>query len=144
MLSDALNMPEALAILYRNAGPVSRRKALTKAVQYLMQVNEKRIRGNVKPDGAAMAARADNWKGKMFPRLPDYMQRWLQNDLAQIGFSGRMGRVASNHQLGNSVQYPNYTADLPVRELLGINGDDAERVKSIFLEYLTDGTGMRR
>jgi phage virion morphogenesis protein len=139
MLAEGLKLPEALAILYRNAGPVSRRKALAKAAQYLLQVNRKRIRANVTPEGAAMAARTDAWKGKMFPRLPEYLQRWLQNDLAQVGFSGRMGWVASNHQFGRSVAYPHYTSDLPVRELLGINAEDAEHIKAIVLQQLMEG-----
>lgn len=139
MLSEALDMPAALAILYRNAGPVSRRKALIKASTYLMQVNKRRMRANVSPSGEAMTARTDSEKGKMFTRLPDYLQRWLQADLAQIGFAGRMGWVASNHQFGRAVTYPNYTTDLPVRELLGISAVDAEQVKRIFLDEIMAG-----
>lgn len=139
MLSDTLDMPAALAILYRNAGPVTRRKALTKTSLYLMQVNKRRIRANITPEGAPMEARVDSWEGKMFQHLPDYLQKWLQADLAQIGFAGRMGWVASNHQFGRIVPYPHYTADLPVRQLLGINEVDAEQVKRIFLDEMMAG-----
>ena len=139
MLAADLKLPAALAILYRNAGPVTRRKALTKASLYLMQVNKRRIKANRSPDGSAMTERLDTEKGRMFRHLPAYLQRSLHADLAHIGFAGRMGWVASHHQLGQSVRYPNYTADLPVRELLGINGEDAEQVKRIVLEHLMDG-----
>lgn len=50
-------LPEALAILYRNAGPVTRRRALKKASVFLQAENKKRIKANVEPDGSPMAAR---------------------------------------------------------------------------------------
>lgn len=50
-------LPEALAILYRNAGPVTRRRALKTAAAYLQAENKKRIKANVEPDGSPMAAR---------------------------------------------------------------------------------------
>ncbi|SKA81245.1 hypothetical protein SAMN02745130_02182 [Thiothrix eikelboomii] len=50
-------LPEALALLYRNAGPVTRRRALKKASVFLQAENKKRIKANVEPDGSPMAAR---------------------------------------------------------------------------------------
>lgn len=139
MLNDSLNMPDALTILYRNAGPVSRRRALIKALRYLMSSNKRRIKNNLNSDGAAMEPRRNSSEGKMFKRLPTHMNHWLKADLAQLGFVGRMGWIASNHQFGRSVDYKNYTTELPIRELLGISGSDFEHIKGIFLEHLTAG-----
>lgn len=50
-------LPESLAILYRNAGPVTRRRALKKASMFLQAENKKRIKANVEPEGSPMAAR---------------------------------------------------------------------------------------
>lgn len=58
LVNDSSNqLPEALAILYRNAGPVTRRRALKKAGAYLQAENKKRIKANVEPAGNLMAAR---------------------------------------------------------------------------------------
>lgn len=57
LVDDANTLPEALAVLYRNAGPVTRRIALKKASVYLQDANKKRIKSNIEPDGTPMAAR---------------------------------------------------------------------------------------
>ncbi|WP_298606928.1 hypothetical protein [uncultured Thiothrix sp.] len=57
LIADSNQLPEALAILYRNAGPVTRRRALKKASAFLQAENKKRIKANVEPDGSPMAAR---------------------------------------------------------------------------------------
>lgn len=57
LVDDANTLPEALAVLYRNAGPVTRRRALKKAAAYLQDVNKKRIKANIELDGTPMAAR---------------------------------------------------------------------------------------
>lgn len=59
MLADDLKLPESLLILLENVGPVTRRKALREASQYLLKQNRQRMSANVTPDGLPMLPRQD-------------------------------------------------------------------------------------
>jgi len=135
MLNDALTLPDSFLLLLKNAGPVTRRKALRKAVTYLKKENTRRIKANVEPDGSRMVHRKQGSR-RMFQSISKQIKRVSRGDNAEFGFYGRTGWVASNHQYGRSVKTKTHDIPLPVRELLGINDADQLVVRDIFLAEL--------
>lgn len=140
MLNDAqqLDLPDAFLILLKNAGPVTRRKAEIEMTRYFIRRSKKDIRQNKEPGGASMTARKQG-RGRMFKKIAKHMKRVSRGDVHQVGFFGRAGTVASNHQYGRTVKTPDYDIPLPVRVLLGTTGEDAEAFKNIMLRHVMGG-----
>ena len=130
-----MELQTALLQLLNAFGPVTRRTALREIASYLMRSNRQRIRGNVQPDGSAMTAR-QRGKGRMFRKIGGMMQQHVSADEASVGFSGRTGWVASNHQLGRSIRKGKSVLNFPVRELLGLNETDRAAVQNILLKHI--------
>ena len=138
LTASPISMPESLLQLFKNAGPVTRRLALREAMAYLATANRKRIRNNVQPDGTAMKSRKQGSK-RMFAKIAKQLKRFQRGDNGELGFFGRTGWVAANHQYGRTVKTPTHDIKMPVRELLGISAVDVEAVQAIFLKHLMRG-----
>lgn len=138
LTATPISMPESLLQLLKNTGPVTRRLALREAMTYLAKANRKRIRDNVSPDGKAMQGRKQGSK-RMFAKIAKQLKRFQRGDFGELGFYGRTGWVAANHQYGRTVITPTHDIKMPVRELLGISDADIEAVQAIFLKHLMQG-----
>jgi len=124
---DADNALESQLIqLLRRMGPVSRRTALRDIARYLKQQQQSRISRNVSPDGTAMLK---HQRGKkMFRNMGGLIKTRANERKAEIGFYGRVGHVASRHQLGQTLQYGDWRFELPIRELMGLPKKDSQAI----------------
>lgn len=138
LTASPVSMPGSIQQLLKNAGPVTRRLALREAMTYLAASNRKRIRSNVSPDGSSMLARKKGSQ-RMFTKIAKQLKRFQRGDNGELGFFGRTGWVAANHQYGRTVKTPRYDIDMPVRELLGISDEDAQAIQAIFMKHLMKG-----
>lgn len=114
------------------------REIMRDVARYLLLANRQRISRNVQPDGSAMPRR-QNGAGRMFRKIGGHLRQRVNADSASIGFSGRTGWVATNHQLGRSVRRGNYRVDLPVRELLGLPAADQRAIATRIMTHLNGG-----
>ncbi len=133
-----MGLDDALQQLLNNFGPVTRRSALREIASYFMRSNRKRIRSNVQPGGASMTPRQGRG-GRMFRKIGRMMRQQVTADAAQVGFSGRTGWVATNHQLGRVIRNAGQTLHYPVRLLLGADEEDRAAVLAIVLKYIGRG-----
>ena len=133
-----MELQDVLSKMLNNFSAATRRAALREIARYLLLSNRKRIRANVQPDGSAMQARKDG-AGRMFRKIGRQMQQRATADQAEVGFAGRTGWVATNHQLGRSIRQGKYTVNFPVRELLGLDEADRKAVRDILIKYVGVG-----
>ena len=129
-----MEMQQAVLSLLNTFSAAKQRVALREIARYLLRANRSRISRNVEPDGSKMAARQAG-KRRMFRKIGRFMQQRTSTDRAEVGFSGSTGKIATNHQLGRSIRVGTYTADFPVRELLGLNAADQQGVMQILLKH---------
>ena len=133
-----MELQSVLLQLLNNFGAATRRDALREIARYLLLSNRKRIRANAQPDGSAMQARK-NGAGRMFRKIGRQMQHRATADQAEVGFAGRTGWVATNHQLGRSIRQGKYTVNFPGRELLGLDETDRKAVHGIIIKHIAEG-----
>ncbi|RVU83828.1 phage virion morphogenesis protein [Leucothrix sargassi] len=141
LTASFISMPNSLDMLLKNAGPVTRRKALREALTYLRRINVKRIKSNLTPDGLPMKDRSKG-TGKMFRSITKQMKRIQRGDFAELGFYGSAGRLAANHHYGRTIKTKTHDIEMPVRKLLGINIQDAKAVHAIFIKHLLQGVQL--
>lgn len=120
--------------------PANRRKALREIAQYLMRSNRKRLKANLQPSGGAMKARQHGSR-KMFQKMGKSLKQTVRSDEANIGYFDSAGKIATNHQLGKTLNRKlssgrTLQIELPVRELLGLDDEDQAAVHAIFVKHL--------
>lgn len=133
-----MELQDVLSKMLNNFSAATRRAALREIARYLLLSNRKRIRANVQPDGGAMQVRKHG-AGRMFRKIGRQMRQRVNADQAEVGFAGRTGWVATNHQLGRSIRQGNYTVSFPVRELLGLDETDRKAVHDILIRHIAAG-----
>ena len=138
LTASFISMPTSIDMLFKRAGPVTRRKALREALTYLRRANVKRIKSNRTPDGLPMKSRTKG-TGRMFRSITNQMKRIQRGDFAELGFYGSAGRLAATHHYGRTVKTKTHDIEMPVRKLLGINIPDAKAVHDIFMKHLLQG-----
>ncbi|OAE63683.1 phage virion morphogenesis protein [Achromobacter insolitus] len=127
-----------------------RRSVNVKVGQALRRSQVKRITQQKQPDGSAYPARKQkkNLRGKrgrvkrraMFLKLKGsrHLRAIANTDAAQVGFLGKVARIARVHQRGQNDRPGPDMPDVryPRRELLGFTADDIELVKDTLLKHL--------
>jgi len=153
-VADDLTQLELWAApLLAKLAPAHRRQLARTIALDLRRAQQQRIAAQRAPDGTPYAARKQRTaslrekrsairrkKRAMFVKLRT--ARWLKatvtNEGAEVGFFGRVARLARVHQEGNwdHVTRGGPTVRYPIRPLLGFTAQDRERVRAHLLEYL--------
>jgi len=138
MLADDQITAGLLKVL-THLSPVGRKKAMRELMTFLRKSNRQRIKANKAPDGSNFAPRK-NKKGKMFKKIGKSIQIKADANSGEIGFYGRAGEVASNHQYGKRIKFKRGEQtgffDLAKRELLGLSDQDKRQASEIIIKHL--------
>jgi phage virion morphogenesis protein len=154
-VADDLTQLELWATpLLAKLAPSQRRQLARTVALDLRRAQQRRIAAQEAPDGTPYSPRkqrAESLRDKrgairrrknaMFAKLRT--ARWLKtnvtNEEAEVGFFGRVARLARIHQEGGEdrVSRDGPMAKYPARPLLGFTAQDRERVREILLEHLT-------
>lgn len=132
--------------------PTSRNKLARSLGQALRRSQQQRIIAQQNPDGSKYAPRRKrNLRGKqgrmkqkvkMFEKLRTASFLKVQSDgyAVNIGFSGRVARIARVHQYGLRDRPESGARDVKyeMRVLLGFTGTDLDKIRDGLLNYLTD------
>lgn len=101
------------------------------------------------PDGAAWAPRARDRHGKVRTtakmmvglRAARRLKATATQDGSEIGWTGRMARIASVHHHGGvdfvDRKASDTTARYPVRRLIGVTAEEGAQVRALVLEHLS-------
>lgn len=141
MLTPMASLEPLLQQLLQNTNRATQRLALREIARYLLKANQQRIRRNVQANGKAMTPAQH--KQRMFKRMGKYLKADTQASGASVDFQGKAATIATNHQLGKTLQRQGFAIHLPVRELLGLSHDDQQAVTHILLKYVTQGLEAR-
>ncbi|HWV03543.1 phage virion morphogenesis protein [Ralstonia sp.] len=124
------------------------RRALARAIAMeLRRRQSARIAAQRNPDGTSYEPRKPQLRHKrggirrsMFTRLrmAKYMRIEASPNAAVITFTGKVRRIASVHHFGlrDRVNANGLTAKYPVRELLGLNDRDVDRITSLLVTHV--------
>ncbi|RQS60413.1 phage virion morphogenesis protein [Burkholderia sp. Bp8986] len=96
----------------------------------------------VKPGGKKLREKRGRLKrAAMFTKLRTARYLKLQTDAAglTVGFAGRVARVARVHQFGEIDRVAPHGVEYkyPVRELIGVTGEDREMIRDMLLKHIT-------
>jgi phage virion morphogenesis protein len=152
-VADELTQLELWAApLLAKLAPTQRRQLARTLALDLRRAQQQRIAAQKAPDGTAYPPRkhraeslrdkrgAIRRKGAMFAKLR--MARWLKANVtaegAEVGFFGRVARLARVHQEGgmDRVSRDGPMAKYPARPLLGFTANDRAMVRDRVLEFL--------
>jgi phage virion morphogenesis protein len=151
-VSDALvTLEDWAAPLLARLAPAGRRKVAAAIAVDLRRSQQQRIAAQREPDGAPFVPRKPrkDLRGKrgrikraaMFAKLRT--SKWLKAratpDMAEVGFTGRAGRLATVHQYGEVDQV---TSDgprvrYPRRRLLGFGESDRVMIRDRLIDHLS-------
>jgi phage virion morphogenesis protein len=152
MADDLTQLELWVAPLLAKLTPTQRRQLARTLALDLRRAQQQRIATQKAPDGTAYPPRkhrveslrdkrgAIRQKGAMFAKLR--MARWLRANVtaerAEVGFFGRVARLARIHQEGGMDRVTPHgpLAKYPARQLLGFTSLDKERVRNQLLEHL--------
>lgn len=135
--------------------PAQRRQLARTIALDLRRSQQQRIAAQIAPDGTTYVARKRRTtslrnkrgahrrkKDAMFVKLRT--ARWLKinvtNDGAEVGFFGRVARLARVHQEGgmDRVTSGGPTVRYPARPLLGFTSNERQKILHRLLDYLND------
>lgn len=150
MSNELERIEDWAAGLMARLSAAQRRSVNLKVGQALRRSQVKRITQQKQPDGSAYPARKQkkNLRGKrgrvkrraMFLKLKGsrHLRAMANTDAAQVGFLGKVARIARVHQRGQKDRPAPDLPDVryPRRELLGLTADDIELVKDTLLKHL--------
>ncbi len=134
------------ASLLANLSSTKRRQIAHQIAKELSKSQQDRIKAQLQPDGTPFTPRKQrkNLKGKqgrikrqkaaMFNkiRLAKYLKAEATANEASVGFNGRVAEIARVHQYGLTdkvSEKQSAEVKYPVRELLGLIGNDIENLK---------------
>lgn len=139
--------------------PQQRRRLLVDIARRLRADNAKRMRAQTDPEGSAweprkapgpaLRSRRERLRQEARQRAPMFaklrqaknLKARGQEGAAVVEFAGRAQRIARVHHFGETDAVnpggPRY--DYPARPLLGINADDAERVRDAVVQLFLAG-----
>lgn len=154
MADDLIQLETWAASLLVKIAPQARRTLATSIARALRRSQQERIAKQVAPDGTAYAARKNQGdrlrdkrgqirrkQGAMFVKLRT--ARWLKAnataDGAEVGFVGRVARLARVHQegLADRTSPGGKMIRYPSRPLLGFSERDRALIRDLLLEQLT-------
>lgn len=144
-MTDSLS--DVIAPLLNKLSPVHRKIILRKIITQLRDSNQQRIKAQENPDGSAFAPRKvqpevkglRNKRGPMFTklRLNKHLRLQLYTNEATVGFSGRAGIIAQQHQEGSPDTSNRFPMPTTQRQLLGITANDEQQILSIVFDELS-------
>jgi phage virion morphogenesis protein len=152
MADDLTQLELWVAPLLAKLAPAQRRHLARTIALDLRRSQQQRIAAQVAPDGTPYAARkrTESLRGKrgairrrkaaMFTKLRT--ARWLKatltSDGAEIGFFGRVARLARIHQEGgmDRVAPGGPLANYPARRLLGLTENERQHVRDILISHV--------
>lgn len=130
--------------------PASRNKLARSVGQALRRSQQQRIITQQNPDGSKYTPRKQrNLRGKqgrmkrklkMFQRMrtASFLKMHAYGNELNVGFTGRIARIARVHQFGLKDRAETGASDVNYdqRELLGFTGADLEQIRSGLLQHL--------
>lgn len=141
------SLTDVLAPMLNKLSPVRRKVILRKIVMRLRDRNQQRIKAQQNPDGSPYAARKApvevkglrNKRGPMFTklRLAKHLQTNVNINEATVGFSGRTGTIALQHQEGTPDASGRFAIQTKKRQLLGITDEDEKMILDIVFDELS-------
>ncbi|MEL7966898.1 phage virion morphogenesis protein [Vreelandella neptunia] len=148
-MSDDLQQLESwLTPLINKLSPKERRVLAREVARDLRLANRDRIKAQTNPDGTPYEPRAElrGRRGRirrkaMFTKLrtAKYLRIKTTADTAEIGFLGRVARIARVHHYGlrDRVEPGGPQHQYARRELIGITAKDADRIADSIFNHLT-------
>lgn len=143
-MNDSIN--QVLAPLIDKLTPTRRKIILRKIMTHLRGSNQQRIKAQENPDTTPYAPRKLNTavkglrqkRGPMFSklRLNKHMGLRVSANEAVLGFTGRTGLIARQHQEGITDNTGGKAIPTTKRQLLGITADDEQAILSIVFDHL--------
>lgn len=129
--------------------PAERRKLARTIARELRRSQSKRIAAQENPDGSPFTPRKPQNRKRqgtirrraMFSKIRQAkcMRIFTTAGAAEVGFIGRVARIATIHQRGLRARVeqggPSY--QYPQRELLGFTDDDQRMVRDMLIDHLT-------
>ena len=147
-MSDELQqLEEWLTPLINKLGPKERRVLAREVARDLRIANRDRIKAQTNPDGTPFEPR-NELRGRsgrirrkaMFTKLrtAKYLRIKTTADTAEMGFLGRVARIARVHHYGlrDRVERGGPQHQYARRELIGITAKDADRIADSVLNHL--------
>ncbi|WP_028217422.1 phage virion morphogenesis protein [Paraburkholderia oxyphila] len=141
--------------LLAQLAPAARRKVMLDVARDLRRSQQARIAAQQNPDGTAYVPRkkkgGKNLRGKrgrikratMFTKLRTarYLRTEATPEGLEIGFAGRVARIARIHQLGERapVEPGGAQAQYPARVLLGFTDAERELIRDKLIAHVTLG-----
>lgn len=131
-----------IAPLIKKASISDRRKLARRIGTQLRASQSNRIRDQKNPDGTPYLSRKDSSSKRMFEKIrqrPHLKIRSNENSV-EVGFSGRVSKIAEIHQEGLS-DSPNPRGKkirYSRRELLGFSEQDTQNINDLLIEHLSD------
>ncbi|HDC4563544.1 TPA: phage virion morphogenesis protein [Enterobacter asburiae] len=129
--------------------PAARRRLAGEIAKELRKSQQQRIKQQKAPDGSPYLARkrqplrakTGRIKRAMFQKLRTsrYMKATGSENSAVVEFTGKVQRIAQIHQYGLKDRPSQYVQEIqyPVRQLLGINKSEKDKLESVILFYLS-------
>ncbi|MBT1841527.1 phage virion morphogenesis protein [Enterobacter hormaechei subsp. xiangfangensis] len=129
--------------------PAARRKLAGEIAKELRKSQQQRIKLQKAPDCSPYQARkrqplrakSGRIKRAMFQKLRTsrYMKATGRENSAVVEFTGKVQRIAKIHQYGLKDRPNQYVQKIqyPVRQLLGINKSEKDKLESVILFYLS-------
>lgn len=148
-MDDLQQLDAWLAPLLAQLAPTKRRALARDIARDLRRGQQQRIAAQQAPDGSAFEPRKPRLKDRagqirrraMFSKIRQAKHLKAQGtaDEASVGFSGRVARIASVHQLGlrDRVQPGGTEYTYPKRQLLGFTPDEIDGLRERILQFLT-------
>ena len=153
MDDDLQRLEDWVAPLLARLSPAARRGLARAVARDLRAANVETMRAQTAPDGSAWEPRKNKLRDErgrikqkakaqaMFVRLrtAKHLKAQATPSEAMVAFAGRAERIARVHQFGleDRVKPGGPSYRYPVRELLGITDEQAERVRELVLNHIS-------
>lgn len=139
---------DVIAPLLDKLSPARRKIILRKIVTHLRGTNQQRIKAQQNTDGTPFAPRKlttefkglRNKRGPMFSklRLNKHLRSQVSTNEALLGFGGRTGVIARQHQEGLTDNSSGNAIPTQKRQLLGITPGDEQAILEIVFQFLSE------
>ncbi|WJV57302.1 phage virion morphogenesis protein [Brenneria uluponensis] len=145
---DDLHQVEGwLSALLTKLAPAERKKLMREIARDLRKQQQDHIRLQQNPDGTTFEARRVSARTKpgrirrqMFSKLrtAKYLKATATADVAEVGFSGAVQRIARVHHYGlrDKVRERGPVTKYPARQLLGMNDHEREKINVLLQRWL--------
>lgn len=140
------NFNDVVNPLLNKLSPIRRKIILRKVITQLRDNNQQRIKSQQNPDGSPFAPRKlqqqvkglRHKRGPMFSklRLNKHLRLQVSGTDAVLGFSGRTGAIAYQHQEGEPDNSEGVSIPTTKRQLLGITPEDEQVILEIIFKEL--------